>query len=115
MIHLDASDNYLSDSNIPFEIGKLTSLNYLEFQRNTIKKPPSSLGYLIQLKVLDLGYNQIDLLPFKITALTNLDFLSVNYNKLGHMPIEIKAWIDTYSFDKEWRTTQQGPYEREKK
>lgn len=113
--HLDASDNHLSGSNIPFEIGKLTSLTYLGLQRNTIRRPPPSLGDLIQLKVLDLGYNQIDRLPFQITALTNLDFLSVNYNRLVHVPDEIEAWIDTYSFDEEWRTTQISFHEREKK
>lgn len=113
--HLDASDNHLSGSNIPFEIGKLTSLTYLGLQRNTIRRPPPSLGDLIQLKVLDLGYNQIDRLPFQITALTNLDFLSVNYNRLVHVPDEIEAWIDIYSFDEEWRTTQISFHEREKK
>lgn len=113
--HLDASDNHLSGSNIPFEIGKLTSLTYLRLQRNTIRRPPPSLGDLIQLKVLDLGYNQIDRLPFQITALTNLDFLSVNYNRLVHVPDEIEAWIDIYSFDEEWRTTQQSYHKRVKK
>lgn len=62
-----------------------------------------------------MEYNQIDRLPFEITALNNLDFLSVNYNRLVHVPDEIEVWIDTYSFDKEWRTIQHPPYEREKK
>lgn len=115
LIHLDASDNHLTGSNIPFEIGKLSSLTYLGLQRNSIRRPPPSLGDLIQLKVLDLGFNQIDRLPFEITALHNLDFLSVNYNRLVHVPDEIEAWIDTYSFDKEWRKTQQYHPERDKK
>ena len=113
--HLDASDNYLKGRDIPFEIGKLTSLTYLGLHRNNITQPPTSIGDLIQLKVLDLGYNQIDRLPFQFTALNNLDFLSVNYNRLVHVPDEIEAWIDTYSFDKEWRKTQQYPSEREEK
>ena len=113
--HLDASDNHLKGRNIPFEIGKLTSLTYLGLHRNDITQPPPSIGDLIQLKVLDLGYNQIDRLPFQFTALNNLDFLSVNYNRLVHVPYEIEVWIDAYSFDKEWRKTQQYHPEREEK
>ncbi len=105
LFHLELSENHFSE-NFPMEIGRLTSLRYLGFQRNKVRRIAPPIGKLVKLEVLDLGHNHIGKLPFEITKLKNLTYLSVNNNKLFKIPPEIARWIDTYSFDKQWRKTQ---------
>ena len=87
---LSLSSNKLT--NVPSEIGKLTSLTRLDLSYNMLTNLPSEIGNLTNLTnltQLDLNYNELINIPSEIGNLTNLDILYLSYNQLTNVPFEI--------------------------
>jgi len=83
---------YLSNKdimNLPPEIGKLTSLTYLDLSYNQLKKLPAEISKLVNLKSLLLHRNELEELPVQIGKLANLNLLDLSHNKLSTIPEEI--------------------------
>ncbi|WP_421869440.1 leucine-rich repeat domain-containing protein [Marinoscillum sp.] len=77
VVGLNLQNNNLNGT-IPFEIGDLDSLEYIEFNDNYITGSiPSEIGNLTKLNSLSLGANFIDFVPDEIGFLTNLTNLSL--------------------------------------
>ena len=79
-------NNGLSD--IPPEIGQLTSLTQLYLWGNQIRVIPSEIGQLTSLTVLRLGNNQISMIPPEIGQLTGLTQLGLYDNQIEAIPRE---------------------------
>lgn len=84
---LDLKGNNITE--IPSEIGKLTSLVDLNLTYNQLVQLPSEIGNLINLKSLYLTNNKLTKLPNEIGNLSNLDFLSLGDNSLIEIPTDI--------------------------
>jgi protein scribble len=54
--------NDMSLTNLPSDLGSLTSLTSLELRENLLRQLPDSLAQLKKLERLDLGDNEIDML-----------------------------------------------------
>lgn len=109
-IELDLSNKDITE--IPEEIGELTSLKKLNLSynniigipdsicnlknleelyllRNKLTKLPVAFGQLRKLKVLDVSYNPIVKLPMQIGNCDNLEFLDASYCDLQSLPINL--------------------------
>lgn len=73
-------------SELPDEIGTLTSLQVLILSNNEITRLPESIGDLISLYSLDLSGNQLTSLPDSIGKLTSLGWLRLDDNQLASLP-----------------------------
>ncbi|UOB19185.1 leucine-rich repeat domain-containing protein [Abyssalbus ytuae] len=87
IIRLDLPSRKLT--NLPAEIGQLTSLEYLSLRNNQLTSIPTEIGQLTNLEFLNLGNNQLTSIPIEIGQLTSLEQLYLNYNQLTNIPIEI--------------------------
>lgn len=75
---------------IPYEIGVLTYLEYLDLDKNLITSVPKEIGNLMNLRVLWLNSNSITELPESIGNLVSLKNLYLNNNKLKTLPLSIR-------------------------
>lgn len=83
---------YLSNKDIsilPPEIGKLTSLTYLDLSYNQLKFLPKEISQLVNLRSLLLHRNELEELPPEIGKLSSLNLLDLSYNRLTELPGEI--------------------------
>jgi len=71
---------------LPLEIGNLTSLMELILGDNQLTKLPPEIGNLTSLRDLLLEYNQLTELPSQIGDLAGLERLSVGNNQLTAIP-----------------------------
>ena len=71
---------------IPDEIKELKQLTELRISNNHLKALPSSLGELKALKKLWINGNQIARLPLEISKLNDLEFLGAGDNKFRTLP-----------------------------
>ncbi|MEM7063477.1 MAG: COR domain-containing protein [Cyanobacteria bacterium P01_B01_bin.77] len=77
-------------SSLPPEIGQLTSLKSLAVNSNRLNSLPPEIGQLARLQSLTLSYNRLRIsLPPEIGQLTNLQSLTLSYNRLISLPPEI--------------------------
>ncbi|PIN16585.1 hypothetical protein CDL12_10765 [Handroanthus impetiginosus] len=81
---IDFSNNQFYGS-IPYSMGKLNSLIYLNFSHNMLEgKIPTSFGNLSALEQLDLSSNQLHgEIPLQLTQLTFLSSLNLSSNNLS--------------------------------
>ena len=88
---LELGDNEMSGT-IPAELGNLTSLEYLWFNRNQLSGPiPAELGNLTSLEVLVLNRNRlVGTIPHQLANLSSLETLALWGNQLsGPIPAEL--------------------------
>lgn len=74
---------------LPPEIGNLTSLKFLHLENNQLTNLPSEIGQLNNLRELRLGYNNFRDLPQEIGNLHKLCVLRLESNNLQHLPVLI--------------------------
>jgi small GTP-binding protein len=84
---LSLSSNELT--NVPPEIGNLTSLTSLNLSNNQLTNLPPEIGNLTSLTSLDLSNNLLTGLPPQFTQLTKLTNLKLRDNQLTSLPLEI--------------------------
>ncbi len=84
---LDLYGNGLT--NLPPEIGQLTSLTSLDLNSNHLTSLPKEIAHLTNLKELILSGNHLTNLPQEITNLTKLTSLILSHNNLKSLPPEI--------------------------
>lgn len=80
---------HISIEEIPSDLFRIESLEYLHLQNNCIKTLPNEIGNLINLKDLKLGGNELTTLPSTIGKLKNLEILTIWMNDLTTIPPEI--------------------------
>jgi internalin A len=74
---------------LPPEIGQLSSLEVLYLEHNELSALPVEIGQLSNLRALHLHYNQLSALPVEIGQLSNLQMLTLYGNQLSALPAEI--------------------------
>ena len=79
----------MSLTELPLEIGNLTSLRGLDLYRNQLTELPPEIDNLTNLMDLTLGDNQLTKLPPEIGNLTSLRDLDLEYNQLMELPSQI--------------------------
>jgi internalin A len=94
---LNIDNNQLSS--LPVAIGQLSGLQGLDLDNNQLNVLPSEFGQLSDLRWLDLENNQLSALPSEFGQLNNLQTLSLAYNQLSVLPPEIGQlsnlqWLD---------------------
>ncbi len=73
-------------TDIPEDVGKLTSLTRFQVQDQRLTSVPESIGNLVHLQILKLGGNDITRLPDAIGNLTALTTLHIYDNRLTALP-----------------------------
>ncbi|MCA9996700.1 MAG: leucine-rich repeat domain-containing protein [Anaerolineales bacterium] len=98
-ITLDLRDQDLTE--LPSDIGKLTTLKILWLGRTTmdsignhLTELPPEIGQLTNLTELVLSFNQLTIVPPEICQLTNLTTLDLNRNQLKVVPPAIVELIN---------------------
>jgi len=105
---------YLSNKDInilPPEIGKLTTLTYLDLSYNQLKFLPDEISNLVNLRSLLLHRNEIEELTPEIGKLTNISLLDLSYNKLSELPGEIGNLAKLKVFDLSYNNMLKLPIE----
>ncbi len=87
LTHLYLHENHLS--NLPHEIGKLTSLYQLYLGTNQLTSLPHEFGNLTSLSRLVISKNQLSNLSPNFVNLNKLEYLNLSDNPLKSPPIEI--------------------------
>ncbi|MBI9016113.1 MAG: leucine-rich repeat domain-containing protein [Phycisphaerae bacterium] len=93
---LDLSNNALTA--LPPEIGELDSLKYLYLYDNAITSFPTDISELTSLVMLVLHENELTSLPEEMANLTSLNQLYLNDNKLKVLP----QWITQLDMEIVW-------------
>ena len=81
--------NSLYDEEYIDQVGKLTGLEELEMDSNSLTEFPEGIRNLKNLKTLDISDNYLTKVPEWIGELTNLKSLILRYNKLTTLPDSI--------------------------
>ena len=84
---------------LPAEIGQLSSLKTLELHRNQLTSLPESISQLTSLEKLDLSGNQLTSLPESISQLSSLKTLDLSGNQLTLLPEWIGQLTSLQGFD----------------
>lgn len=106
---LDLSNRDLTE--LPYEIGELTFLEYLDLSYNSITEIPPTIGRLVNLKTLLLLRNKVTQLPPEIGALRELELLDVSHNCFETIPKEIGLLGQLRSFDASYGSVKVLPVE----
>ena len=85
------SNNQLT--NVPAEIGQLTSLEVLYLRDNKLTSVPAEIGQLTSLVELDLDGNRLTSVPAEIGQLTSLKVLELGHNQLTSVPADRAAHV----------------------
>lgn len=91
---------------LPDSFGKLVNLTDLRIYKNQLYELPEGFSRLTGLSVLFLHYNQLSSLPSQITAIHGLANLNLANNRLCSLPPEAAAWVDMFSYYKNWLGSQ---------
>ena len=104
---LDAGNNSLKS--VPWDIRWCRSLQGLYLDNNFIEEFHLDISAFAQIEFVDLENNLLWTLPSQITGVAaQSSFINVNGNKLcTSVAADIKAWLDTYSTQKDWQSSQQ--------
>ncbi len=97
LTHLDLGGNQLTA--VSPEIGQLTNLRALNFASNQLTAVPPEIGQLTSLIYLNLSRNQLTAVPPEIGQLASLASLDLNSNQLTDMPPEIGQLTSLASLD----------------
>ncbi|GMQ09003.1 hypothetical protein CsSME_00052509 [Camellia sinensis var. sinensis] len=97
MSGLDLSCNKLTGE-IPFELGKLSSVHALNLSHNLLTGPiPKAFSNLIQMESLDLSYNSLSgNIPTELINLNFLEVFIVAHNNLSGKLLDRKAQFGTF-------------------
>ncbi|XP_028067326.1 receptor-like protein 56 isoform X1 [Camellia sinensis] len=97
MSGLDLSCNKLTGE-IPFELGKLSSVRALNLSHNLLTGPiPKAFSNLIQMESLDLSYNNLSgNIPTELINLHFLEVFIVAHNNLSGKLLDRKAQFGTF-------------------
>jgi hypothetical protein len=76
-------------TSVPAELGRLTALTGLYLSRNQLTSVPAELGQLTTLTQLYLHQNQLTSVPAELGRLTVLTGLSLSKNQLTSVPVEL--------------------------
>ncbi|CAL5440180.1 unnamed protein product [Camellia sinensis] len=97
MSGLDLSCNKLTGE-IPFELGKLSSVRALNLSHNLLTGPiPKAFSNLIQMESLDLSYNSLSgNIPTELINLHFLEVFIVAHNNLSGKLLDRKAQFGTF-------------------
>ncbi|GMQ09022.1 hypothetical protein CsSME_00052525 [Camellia sinensis var. sinensis] len=97
MSGLDLSHNKLIGE-IPFELGKLSSVRALNLSHNLLTGPiPKTFSNLAQIESLDLSYNSLSgNIPTELINLNFLEVFTVAYNNLSGKILDRKAQFGTF-------------------
>lgn len=87
LVFLLLHDNQLTY--LPDEIGNLTNLQTLSLNNNALTRLPSTIGNLSQLRSLNLENNKLKRVPSEIGQLSNLSAIHLQGNQLTTLPSEI--------------------------
>ncbi|MEO1394637.1 MAG: COR domain-containing protein [Cyanobacteria bacterium J06634_5] len=86
-------------SELPPEIGQLTSLAYLDLSYNQLTTLPESVRQLTSLTSLNLRANQLTTLPESVGQLTSLTSLDLSSNQLTTLPESVGQLTSLTSLD----------------
>ena len=89
----------LQITELPPEIGQLTSLKNLSISQNQLTSLPPEIGHLTNLQTLSVHDNQLTSLPPEIGHLTNLNRLDLYHNQLSHLPPELGQLVNLHRLD----------------
>ncbi len=84
--------NLTSYPRIPNSIGKLKSLDTLNFSSNNFYELPLEFKNLTNLKSLDLSWNDFKIIPNELIKLHSLQDLNISNNFITELP----EWISTF-------------------
>ncbi|MBN1799873.1 MAG: leucine-rich repeat domain-containing protein [Candidatus Lokiarchaeota archaeon] len=77
--------------NLPKDLAKIESLEYLSLRGNKLRTLPDTFGKLVNLKDLDLSDNALSSLPDSFSDLKSLVKLNLNKNQFVEIPTELWA------------------------
>ena len=97
LIKLDLSQSVITQ--LPEELGQLTSLQALDLQSNQLTHIPPELGQLASLQALDLQSNQLTHIPPELGQLASLQTLDLQSNQLTHIPAELGQLASLQTLD----------------
>jgi hypothetical protein len=83
--------------------GRITVLKLANRKLTVI---PREIGFMDSLKTIDISMNRLTKLPREITKIAPLTDFLVNYNYLCTVSDTITTWVNKYSKDQTWKTTQ---------
>ncbi|HEX8331776.1 MAG TPA: hypothetical protein VF622_04095 [Segetibacter sp.] len=75
---------------LPFEIGSLKNLAFLDASSNQLSNLSNSFSKLKKLEEINLQGNRFDTFPQSLTNLSNLKKVDLSYNVLAYIPEDIK-------------------------
>ena len=101
----------LNISQLPAEIGQLSSLQTLSLYGYQLSQLPAEIGQLSSLQTLNLGRNQLSQLPAEIGQLSSLQTLYLGRNQLSQLPAEIGQLSSLQTLDLAWNRLSQLPAE----
>ncbi len=78
-----------TNKKMPYWMGKLSNLEYLDLSGNFLEEIPDNLEGLTNLKYIDLGSNKLKDLPKSFTHLKSLETIGLSDNQLKELPKEL--------------------------
>jgi hypothetical protein len=71
---------------VPASIGRLTQLERLSLNGDSLEALPDEIGNLTNLRYLDISQNRLRELPLSITTLPDLETIDFSYNRMCRLP-----------------------------